>query len=128
MSPTHFNNNTFQNSLHKCQTLFLNVFLDRKHSKTPPPLLLRKDLWEGLFKSPRHSFFSNLPFQNLRLKVVPLAERGADTVSILLIYARIMKKCLSNFTYDNLRSFIIVNMVKNPFFLQVHKIERINRD
>ena len=43
--PTHFNNNTFQNSLQKCQTLFLNVFLDRKRSKTPPPLLLRKDLW-----------------------------------------------------------------------------------
>ena len=77
---------------------------------------------------PDTHFFPNLPFQNLRLKVVPPAERGADTVSILLIYARIMKKCLSNCIYDNLRSFIIVDMAKNPFFLQVQKIERINRD
>ena len=42
-------------------------------------------------------FFLVPPFQNLGLKVVSLAKRGTDTVLILLIYARIMKKYLSKF-------------------------------
>ena len=40
-------------------------------------LLQGKYLWQGLFKTPRYSFFVLSPaFQNLGLKVVPPAERG----------------------------------------------------
>ena len=37
-------------------------------------------------------FFLVPPFQNLGLKVVPLAKRGTDTVLILLIYEKISLK------------------------------------
>ena len=98
--------------------LFSKVIFHKKNSQqlpqSPSPEALPKICARNFLTSPRwHSFFLwFLRFKMWTWKLSPEQKMGADAVLILLIYARIMKRYLLEFIWDNLRNSMVVNRSK----------------